>query len=236
MTNTIKFHLVQDFPDTLVLPPLPSKKLIPDRFKKIPPNNEDDLTVKKCVPFIDAMGAGYTLLSHIDIIIYQTEEKEIRLWHSDEEMKKIYQRWPPIETHPQRQFPNSPITGYSVCKYMSPWIIETPPEYSLLFLPPINRLEIPIVPLVGLVDTDSYFNNVNIPFIHTHMEPDNKKHVIPAGTPICQLIPFKREEWQAEYTWQQKDPLDRQKIQREKITEDRLDWYKNHAHKKKKYT
>ena len=151
-------------------------------------------------------------------------------------MKKIYQRWPPIETHPQRQFPNSPITGYSVCKYMSPWIIETPPEYSLLFLPPINRLEIPIVPLVGLVDTDSYFNNVNIPFIHTHMEPDNKKHVIPAGTPICQLIPFKREEWQAEYTWQQKDPLDRQKIQREKITEDRLDWYKNHAHKKKKYT
>ena len=90
MTNVIKFHLVQDFPDTLVLPPLAAKKLIPDWFKKIPPNNENDLTVKKCVPFIDAMGAGYTLLSHIDIIIFQTEEKEVRIWHSDEDMKKLH--------------------------------------------------------------------------------------------------------------------------------------------------
>ena len=77
MTNIIKFHLVQDFPDQLVLPPLPSKKLIPDWFKKIPAHNEDDWTVKKCVPFIDAMGAGYTLLSHMDIYIYQKEDGKV---------------------------------------------------------------------------------------------------------------------------------------------------------------
>ena len=103
---------MQDFPDTLVLPPLSSKKLIPDWFKKIPPNNENDLTVKKCVPFIDAMGAGYTILSHMDIFIYQTKKKEIRLYCPDSKQEELCKRWPPIETHPQRQFPGSPMSGY----------------------------------------------------------------------------------------------------------------------------
>jgi len=223
MTNIIKFHLVQDFPKTLVLPPLPSKKLIPDWFKKIPPNNKNDLTVKKCVPFIDAMGAGYTILSHMDIYIYQTTDKQVRIWTPDKELEELSKRWPPIETHPGRQFPGSPMTGYTVLKFMSPWIVETPPEYSTLFLPPINRLEIPLVPLVGLVDTDSYYNNVNIPFIHTALEPDEKKHMIPAGTPICQVIPFKRDEWKAEYTWTEQEQIDKQQEERKKITKERLD-------------
>lgn len=217
MTNIIKFHLVQDFPKTLVLPPLPSKKLIPDWFKKIPPNNKNDLTVKKCVPFIDAMGAGYTILSHMDIYIYQTTDKQVRIWTPDKELEELSKRWPPIETHPGRQFPGSPMTGYTVLKFMSPWIVETPPEYSTLFLPPINRLEIPLVPLVGLVDTDSYYNNVNIPFIHTALEPDEKKHMIPAGTPICQVIPFKRDEWKAEYTWTEQEQIDKQQEERKKL-------------------
>ena len=76
MTNIIKFHLVQDFPDEVVLPPVASKKLIPDWFKKIPPHNEDDITVKKCVPFVDAMSVGYTIVNHMDICIWQTKDGE----------------------------------------------------------------------------------------------------------------------------------------------------------------
>lgn len=235
MTKYIKFHLVQDFPDEMFLPPLPSKKLIPDWFKQIPPHNENDLTVKKCVPFLDAMSVGYTILNHIDIHIWQLADGEVRQQWVDDKQKAHYKRWPPIETHPQRQVPGSPMTGYTILKYMSPWIIETPPEYSLLFLPPINRLEIPIVPLVGLVDSDTYKNNVNIPFIHTMLEPDEKVHTIPKGTPICQIIPVKRDTWQADYTFLDATELDKQKKLREEIHEDRDDWYKNHAHQKKKY-
>ena len=235
MKQTMKFHLVQDFPDQIVLPPLPAKKVIPDWFKNIPPINEDDLTVKKCVPFIDAMSVGYTLLSHMDIVLGQEPSGEMRTHFLDDAHEKLVRRWPPIETHPQRQIPGSPMESYTILKYMSPWIIETPPGYSTLFLPPINRLEIPIVPLVGLVDTDTYQNNVNIPFIHTMMEPDGQKHLIPAGTPICQLVPIKRDEWQSENTWLEKKQIDKQKINREIMQQDRDDWYKNHAHQKKKY-
>jgi len=235
MTQIIKFNLVQDFPEQLVLPPLPSKKLIPDWFKKIPPHNENDITVKKCVPFIDAMSVGYTLLSHMDIVIEQRPDGEMRTHFLDDAHEKLVRRWPPIETHPQRQVPGSPMENYTILKYMSPWIIETPKDYSLLFLPPINRLEIPIVPLVGLVDTDTYYNNVNIPFIHTMLEPNGEKHVIPAGTPMCQVVPIKREEWKAEYTWLDKKELAKQEQSRETMHKDRDDWYKNHVHSKKRY-
>lgn len=233
--NEIKFHLVQDFPEQLVLPPLSSKKLIPDWFKKIPGYNEGDQTVKKCVPFIDAMSIGYTLLSHMDIVIYQLENGEVKLHYLDEKHAQLVKRWPPIETHPARQIPGSPMENYTILKYMSPWIIETPKDYSLLFLPPINRLEIPLVPLVGFVDTDTYFNNVNIPFIHTALEPNGEKHLISAGTPICQVVPIKREEWTTKYTWLDKQQLDKQKYSRELVNKDREDWYKNHAHTKKRY-
>lgn len=235
MENIIKFHLVQDFPDEMFLPPLSAKKLIPDWFKKIPPHNENDMTVKKCVPFIDAMSVGYTILNHIDIEIWQTKEGDVRLEWLNEKHKKHMKRWPPIESHPQRQVPGSPLVGYTILKFMSPWIIETPPDYSLLFLPPINRLEIPIVPLVGLVDSDTYQNNVNIPFIHTMLEPDEKKHRIPQGTPICQVIPVKRDNWKAEYSFLDKSQLDKQKELRVTMQEDRVDWYKKYAHQKKKY-
>ena len=236
MTHILKFHLVQDFPDHMFLPPLSAKKTIPDWFKKIPPHNEDDMTVKKCVPFIDAMSVGYTILNHMDIRIWQrSSDGDVRIDWIDEKHKEWMERWPPIETHPQRQIPGSPMSGFTILKYMSPWIIETPPEYSLLFLPPINRLELPIVPLVGLVDSDTYQNNVNIPFIHTHLEPDDKKHIIPAGAPICQVVPIKRDDWKAEYTFLDREQLDKQENLRKTIQEDRIDWYKNHAHQKKRY-
>lgn len=235
MTKIINFHLVQDFPDEMFLPPIPAKKLIPEWFKKIPPHNEGDLTVKKCVPFIDAMSVGYTIINHIDINIWQRKNGKVRQQWKNDHQKAIYERWPPIETHPQHQVPGSPMSGYTILKFMSPWIIETPPDYSLLFLPPINRLEIPIVPLVGLVDSDTYQNNVNIPFIHTMLEPNEEVHTIPKGTPICQVVPIKREEWKAGYTLLEQEQLDKQKKLRQTITDDRLDWYKNHAHQKKRY-
>ena len=67
-------------------------------------------------------------------------------------------------------------------------VIETPKDYSTLFVPCINRLESPIIPLTGLVDSDVYDNVVNIPFLHTDLEPGGKPVIIPAGTPICRFL------------------------------------------------
>jgi len=134
-----------------------------------------------------------------------------------------------------RQMPGSPMESFTVLKWMNPWRIETPKDYSLLFLPPLNRLDSPIIPLTGLVDTDTFDNIVNIPFIHSMLEPGGSEIMIPAGTPICQIIPVRRDTWDSKVTWLDKQELRKTKKKREEMQKDREDWYKNHAHVKKSY-
>jgi hypothetical protein len=60
-----------------------------------------------------------------------------------------------------------------------------------LFINPPHRPDWGGRILEGLVDTDNYFASVNLPFL-LHETPK----VIPAGTPIALVIPFKRDSWQ----------------------------------------
>jgi hypothetical protein len=78
-------------------------------------------------------------------------------------------------------------------KFMNPWIIKTPPGVSCMFVHPqhqgINKWEI----LSGVVDTDSYQTNVLFPCL-LKVQPGDE-FIIEAGSPMVQVIPFKRETW-----------------------------------------
>jgi len=235
MKKQIEFHLVHDFPNHAFTTPAPSKKTTPDWLKQIPPMNAGTQTVKKCIPFIDAMTSGYMLLNHIDISITLGTDGKVLLHYLDDEHKALISRWPPIETHPSTQVPGSPMEDFTILKYMSPWKIKTPKEYSLLFLPPINRFELPIIPLVGLVDTDSFDNVVNIPFIHTQLHAGGPPVFIARGTPICQIIPIRRDTWSSKTTLLDAYELDKTVESRAAMNTDRTDWYRKKIHNKKEY-
>jgi hypothetical protein len=74
---------------------------------------------------------------------------------------------------------------------MNPWSIRTPDGYSALFVQPFHRESIFAI-LPGIVDTDTYFAPVNFPFVLNDVAFEG---LIPKGTPIAQVIPFKRESW-----------------------------------------
>ena len=48
----------------------------------------------------------------------------------------------------------------------------------------------------GIVDTDKYVSPVNFPFILNDIKFTG---LIPAGTPIAQVIPFKRDSWKMNF-------------------------------------
>ena len=77
-------------------------------------------------------------------------------------------------------------------KFINPWLIETEEGYSCLFTSPLNHLERRIKILDGVVDTDTYYNNINFPFLWTGGDGE---FFIPKGTPLVQVISFKREEY-----------------------------------------
>ena len=41
----------------------------------------------------------------------------------------------------------------TVLKFVNPWVVKTPPGYSALFVPPLNRIETPFTFFSGVVET-----------------------------------------------------------------------------------
>jgi hypothetical protein len=190
--------------------------------EKIPPYNkqqdyETTGTIKRCMPVFDAINSGYIIKSPADVYISQRKIEHIDEDHfkktgesiqlSEEYIEKHnyiktqpYYQWASqdlIQFHPVEQAPNHPNRGShtaSYPKWNNPWGITTPPGYSVLFVQPLHRESVFTI-LPGVVDTDKYNTAVNFPFV---LNDINFEGFIPAGTPIAQVIPFKRDSWNME--------------------------------------
>jgi hypothetical protein len=83
-------------------------------------------------------------------------------------------------------------------KILNPWIIKTPPGYSTLFVPPLNNSDDRFSIIPGIVDTDSFENEVNFPIVINGDKYEILDTIIERGTPYVQCIPFKRDNWKME--------------------------------------
>jgi hypothetical protein len=72
--------------------------------------------------------------------------------------------------------------------------VELPEGYSALYTQPLNRFELPFMTMSGIVDND----HVKLPGTMPFFFLKGVTGVIPAGTPYAQIMPFRREHWQAE--------------------------------------
>lgn len=191
-TPEIEFLCAQE--DVDVIPkPYPARKFIPDWFKALPPKLHDGLeasTIKRCNPFLDAMSAGWIIPLAADVE-----------FSSNEDMSGVSYKWSfyksMVENHGMNQIttekaPN-PLAPKPPMKFMNYWAIKVPKGYSVLFVPPLNRPDPRFTCLSGFVDCDGYFEYVNFPF--TFNQP-NFQGIIPAGTPLIQVIPIKRADLQ----------------------------------------
>lgn len=82
--------------------------------------------------------------------------------------------------------------GTVLLKFINPWVIETSKGWSVQFKNPANNWENDIHILEGVVDTDTYHQQVNFPYVWTGDKVG--EWVIPKGTPLVQVIPFKRQK------------------------------------------
>lgn len=184
--------------------PQPAFKNIPEWYKKtdIYINNNKTpyfinnkitapATIKKCMPIFDMISSGYILFTPTDVWVTQEKTEKgtnpVFTWPS----------WEVLGFHPIEQAPNlSYNTGHTICypKWINEWSIKTSPGCSVMIISPTYRDSIFTI-LPGVVDTDKYFNNINFPFV---LNDINFEGLIPAGTPMAQVIPFKREPFEME--------------------------------------
>lgn len=187
------------FTDTAGIPdeyaPIPASKGLPGWYKntaeyiggeRVIRNGSTPHTVKKCIPVFDALTAGYVIRTHVDVQVTQQNGLP-------------YYEWPSMDAiafHPVDQASLHPgANGAPYPKWMNPWAIKTPPGYSCLFVPPMHNPNGMFTVLPGVVDTDTYTPPVNFPFVLDDVEWEG---LIPAGTPMVQVIPFRRDKWNME--------------------------------------
>lgn len=182
------------------LPPYPAINDLPNWYKltesfhdgsksAIGFNNWSNMTVKKCIPFRDAISLGYFIPLSADIY-----------FHGDKNITDYRVTWATntdiVKSHMSEQYKNFPIPDEFekfVYKFEGFYIIKTPPGYSTLFLTPMIRDNQPFFIIPGVVDTDKHNVPINFPFLI------RKDFVgeISRGTPIIQALPFKRENWKS---------------------------------------
>lgn len=169
--------------------PIPSKKSIPDWYKKSPvfdPNNYQETVLKQCMPFFDATTSGYI----------QRTWKEIFIGFKNNELFIDSADGPNIIN--VRKNSNLPVNNsYYPVEFVweRQWSAKLPKGFSMLVTHPHNRLDLPFTTLSGIVDGDEFYHTPsgNIPF-YVHKDFSG---FIPIGTPMYQIFPFKRESWES---------------------------------------
>lgn len=190
--------------EIVFIEPMPSSKYLPEWYKKNKPfvdNSKEprihkknpevtNATLKLCVPFLDAMSAGYTISLSSDVEFYKTNLGTVEAkWRTEHIL---------IQDHHQEQteyLPSKHNEINPVLKWVFGWKIETPKGYSCLYTHPFNRSDLPFRTFSGIVDTDMYPDAVHFPFQLFNFKEDFI--IIEKGTPICQVFPFKREKWKS---------------------------------------
>jgi hypothetical protein len=179
-----------------VLPaPVPAGSVLPKWFKKIEPIDraaasvsDTGVTIKRCMPFLDALSTGYLLLLPADVRL-EVNATGNSVTSNSQFPHEV------IGSHKGYQYKGAPEAGRIAMKFLHYWTIKTPPGWSSLFVPVLNRTNEMFDSYAGIVDTDIYESPVNIPFF---MKKFGGVYSFERGTPICQVIPFKRASFKVD--------------------------------------
>lgn len=217
--------------ELMVEAPVPAQQCIPKWMKQMPffdggePLFQDGQAINKtataCMAFLDAFTAGYVQRTWTDIHIEQTMNGPVYNYAMGPEPIQI-RRKSHIEI-------GDDYLSYEFV-WRGPYAPRLPKGYSLLVTHPYNRLDLPFQTLAGVIDADTFFHNQfgNYPFYLRN----NFSGVIPAGTPMFQLLPFKRDDWQSSVP---KHDADEKKRLSSVVHRNFWGYYRKHMHHVKKY-
>ena len=192
--------------------PIPAKLNIPEWYKNLE-HTILNKTIKGCMPFLDSLTAGYLLKMPQDFHVRHNVDNKNE---KGEDIKDSFQTYglhdqAPLlhaksinlnsgfDTHSINQLKGSSLIeknkNLPFYKIYNPWKIKTPKGYSCLFVSPLNNSDDRFSIIPGIVDTDTFPNEINFPIVINGDKYPTLETTIKKGTPYVQIIPFKRDNW-----------------------------------------
>lgn len=195
------------FPELGVPRPQPARYSLPDWFKDMPRFFDIDEsieaprrwpgTIKDCPAVHDSMTFGYTLFLPADIWFDATKNEVAFDIGSFGQGSRINDADFPYVIGHDRRSTKDYISIYDFheesMKWHPYWGIRTDEGFSTMFTHPIHRNDLPFQTVTAIVDTDQFA--ARSPF--SFFIKKGFKGLVPRGTPMMQVIPFRREDdWQ----------------------------------------
>jgi hypothetical protein len=204
MTKKIIFKAMDPYTFEVQPRPVPASSLIPQWWKDAPPydiglenptgsrliieNNQSNASFKKCTPMLDMITAGYIFTLWADVQVRLINNEQRITWRVSQNVFTLQG----THTH---NIPTPIGYGKNVFKYSNGWIPKTPKGYSVFVTSPVAFQDSPIRAIPAIIDSDKSNFEVAFPV----WLKSNFEGVIPKGTPMAQVIPFKRENWESSF-------------------------------------
>jgi hypothetical protein len=212
-TKTIEFRLHESIDERVYTLPTPAHESTPEWFIEMPENHNNEkpimsppnFTLKTNPRFSDPFSLGYMAVLPYDVELLDMRDTV------PEEMKNNptigFREGPAFEfAYPGLMIMDPadmdshiglkpPTNCYTDIPYSwKPWFhLQTPPGYSVLITNPLNNNGLPWHTSSMVIDSDK--GEAFIPPIPFFISKPVQYAIIPKGTPIFQIIPFKRDSW-----------------------------------------
>jgi hypothetical protein len=240
MSKNINFRARSKTESEIQLKPYPAVKQLPNWFLDMSPygdksydfpddgklhfrNGQANATFKKCVPLLDGMSAGYIIPLWADVMVEKNNEVSELYWKTQNDIFSL---------HGESSSKIQPPPGYrnQVYKYNNCWIPQTPKGYSCLVTSPLGHNDLPFKAIPAIVDTDKSKLELAFPmWIKKSFEG-----IVEKGTPIAQIIPFKRDDWNSTFDYYE-DGVYKNVIEQRNFNATMVGHYLKNHHSKKKF-
>lgn len=186
--------------------PVLAKSVSPEWWKKakVGMHVKGDIvqTIRSCPAMDDWLKSGWYVLANRDIEVIMYDGQSV----TKETLESGERHGPRIvsPSHPSNQAldsfeylgKNAPVKD--AFKMRNPWNVKTPPGYSCFYLDPFLFQNEYFATWQGIIDTDKFNTNQDNSQIIFYPKV-NHSFIIKKGTPMCQIIPYKRDTWTATY-------------------------------------
>jgi hypothetical protein len=214
MKQIIKFEAKDEYGWEVAPRPYPATQAVPDWWKAMTPytknidnpegkklivnNRLSNASAKKCIPMLDAITSGYIIPLWADVQVTNSGDNKWVTWRTSEMV---------FEEHGEQAREVQTPIGYNpqVFKFINKWRIITPKGYSCLIVPPFGYRETGVQAVPAVIDTDKSSLEIVPPVWFSN----DFEGILEKGTPMVQVIPFKRSDWKAEYSYLKDDQYKR---------------------------
>jgi hypothetical protein len=205
--------------------PAPANKFIPEWFQKSQiktdpagPLIRDNVSIKACPGIIDSFNQGYIIPAWCDFSIsFNASRQELKL---DTDWSSHF-----VTVFPPQMYSkiNMPIEYKSVIfKLTTPWRVGTSTGVSTEIKKPVWREMNNITIYEGIVDTDTFINELHVVVSFN----EDTTLTFKKGDPLLQLVPFIRDSFEMSIKNWDQEISDKYSVQQGQLNFEEISSYK----------